>query len=126
MLMNDTTFLQVIGICITVFATAVGWGVKIILSNLRQIREDIKGAVHKDTCAAHREFIETEIADLKAIVKFGRRGGDSLLMEVVKTFNQHVEGQSGELNGADEEQKKPIGDSVCDSCDTEGCVKNAK
>ena len=90
-MMSDSTFMDVLGIVTPILVTAVGWSVRLVINQIRALREDLKEYVRRETCRAHRNAIEREIEEMRSFLKFGRRVGDGALNELVKTFNEHME-----------------------------------
>lgn len=90
-MMSDSTFMDVLSIVTPILVTAVGWSVRLVINQIRALREDLKEYVRRETCRAHRGSIEREIEEMRHLLKFGRRVGDGALAEMVKTFNDHME-----------------------------------
>lgn len=92
-MMTDGTFMDVLSIVTPILVTAVGWSVRLVINQIRALREDLKEYVRRETCRAHRGSIEREIEEMRHLLKFGRRVGDGALAEMVKTFNEHMDRQ---------------------------------
>lgn len=57
-----TTILQVLT---PVFLTLLGWGARLIWSEIRNLRNEQRAYITKETCSMHREYIEKQLAELK-------------------------------------------------------------
>ena len=88
--MNDNTFLDILSVVTPILVTAVGWSVRLVINQIRALREDLKEYVRRETCKAHRSAFERELEDMRNLIKFGRRTGDGALTELVKTFNENM------------------------------------
>lgn len=105
-MMSDGTFMDVLSIVTPILVTAVGWSVRLVINQIRALREDLKEYVRRETCRAHRGSIEREIEEMRHLLKFGRRIGDGALAEMVKTFNEHMDRQEGASCESEEENKQ--------------------
>lgn len=101
-MMSDGTFMDVLSIVTPILVTAVGWSVRLVINQIRALREDLKEYVRRETCRAHRGSIEREIEEMRHLLKFGRRVGDGALAEMVKTFNDHMERIEPDTNEDDD------------------------
>lgn len=52
-----------------VVLTLVGWGVKLVWSEIKGLRAELKEFVRQETCAAHRQAMEARIKDAVARLK---------------------------------------------------------
>ena len=83
--------LMVIQTLTPLFVLGVGLGVKIVVNQIRALREELKEYVRQESCRVYRESIMHEIDNLKNMIKFGRRRGDGAIAELVKDLNQCIE-----------------------------------
>ena len=90
-MMSDNAFMQILSIVTPILVTAVGWSVRLVINQIRALREDLKEYVRRETCRAHRTALERELEEMRNFLKFGRRIGDGALTDLVKTFNEYME-----------------------------------
>ena len=110
---EQSLYLVVASGVVTCVLTVVGWGIRAALqrinrmdakvdatfseiitrmdANRAELHEFLKEYVRRETCRAHRDAIGRQIADLRSMVKFGRRVGDRVLSDVIQHFNEVVE-----------------------------------
>lgn len=95
--MNDSTFLDILSVVTPILVTAVGWSVRLVINQIRALREDLKEYVRRETCAAHRgtlqdkmmqlwrhdevfarrlESLERRMENISGAVRYGRRAED--------------------------------------------------
>ena len=83
--------LMVIQTLTPLFVLGVGLGVKIVVNQIRALREELKEYVRQESCRVYREGIMHEIDNIKNMIKFGRRRGDGTIAELVKDLNDCME-----------------------------------
>lgn len=118
--MMDTTYITPLLGILTVLVGIIGWSVRFVIVLIRALRDDLKEYVRRETCRAHREAIERQIDEIRVLLKFGRRYGDSALSEVLRWFNNSMERDSFEESLNKAKQHIPTPPADCSgACKTE-------
>ena len=127
-MMTESQFLNGVIIMTPILVGAVGWSVRLVIAQIRALREDLKEYVRRETCRAHRDSIGREIMEIKSVIKFGRRSGDKVLSELIALYNKHMDKTESENlqqnNGQRETDKRNWQEDAyyqngdCQKCDS--------
>jgi hypothetical protein len=59
------SLLDVVGALTPVALAIIGWGVRLVWSEIKALREEQREYVRQETCRVHRELMQRQIDDLR-------------------------------------------------------------